>query len=127
MTEKELGQTIKELSDMQFPENLHGKIMRQLVFLKFRTPFLVVVSLLSLNLFFVTWRTWQRFSDTEFIAFTSILLDNFEFTFDFASQLFATIIETTPWLQVMLFLGNVFLLGYIIHIPRMFKQLVKNG
>lgn len=127
MKEYELGHTIKELSDIQFPAGLHGKIMRQLVFLKFRTPFMVVVSLLSANLIFNVWRMGERFSEEGFATLMSIFLDNFEFTLDFAGQLMGTIAESTPWMHLGVVVVNVLLLGYVARLPLTFRKLVKNA
>ncbi len=127
MSEKELSTVIDEIANIKFPPGLHGKIMKQLVFLKFRTPFVVVILLLSINLIFTGMRVWTKLSEAEFLTLMNIVWENFELTGDFFIQFISILRETVPFLEVLVFLTNALLLAYVLHLPLTFKRLVKTA
>lgn len=112
---QDVGQTIKELSEIEFPEGLHGRIMRRLLFLKFRTPFAIVVTLLMLNLSLSGVRVWEQVQATEALTIFSLLWENIEFTSAGVMQFVADFYELAPVGQVLLFGVNCLALMYIVY------------
>lgn len=123
MKEQDIGQTIKEMSEIDFPEGLHGKILRQIVFLRFRTPFVIVVSLLVLNLIISGWRIWEQLLESESLTMISLFWEALELSFGGILQFITDVIAVTPTGYIALFILNLFVLGYIgIYVPRLFAK-----
>lgn len=123
MKQEDIGQTIKEMSEIEFPEGFHGKILRQIVFLRFRTPFITVVSLLLLNLIISGWRIWEQLLEAETLAMIGLLWDSVELTVGSLSQFVLDIIEIAPVGHILLLVLNLCVLGYIgIYVPRLFAK-----
>lgn len=119
---KDISDAIKELSEIEVPAGLHGKIMRRLLFLKFRTPFVVVVSLLLMNLAVSGVRMWQEWSDMEASALVSFLVSNLEFSARGILDFLVTVYDVTPvgWLTV--FIMNLLLVIYVVQFPTKFAK-----
>jgi hypothetical protein len=123
MKQEDIGQTIKEMSEIEFPEGLHGKILRQIVFLRFRTPFITVVSLLLLNLVISGWRIWEQLLEAETFAMTGLLWDSVELSFGGFFQFILDIVEIAPVGHILLLVLNLAVLGYVaIYVPRLFAK-----
>ncbi len=123
MKERDIGQTIKEMSEVDFPEGLHGKILRQIVFLRFRTPFVIVVSLLVLNLIISGWRIWEQLLESETITMVALLWEALEFSFGGVLQFATDVFEVAPVGYIALLILNLLVLGYVgIYVPRLFAK-----
>ncbi len=109
-----ISQTIHELPAVTFPPGLHGKIMRQLFFLKFRVPFFVVSALLFCNIAISGYHAWLRMVDTEAFSIASVLWEGFEWSFDFFSEFMRTVVAYFPIGWLAMFTINSLLLGYVI-------------
>jgi hypothetical protein len=96
MKEQDIGQTIKEMSEIDFPEGLHGKILRQIVFLRFRTPFFVVVSLLLVNLIISGARIWEQLAESETLTMISLFWSAAELTVGSLSQFVLDVVSIAP-------------------------------
>ncbi len=124
MTQQDMGQTIKEMSEIDFPEGLHGKILRQIVFLRFRAPFIIVVTLLSLNLIISGWRMWEQLLDSEVLTTISILWGIIEFNFSGVMEFLGDMYEILPLGQLALLGVNGAVLVYVVfYIPRAMRKL----
>ena len=123
MKQEDIGKTIKEMSEIEFPEGLHGKILRQIVFLRFRTPFITVVSLLLLNLVISGWRIGEQLIEAETLAMVALLWDSVELSFSGFFQFILDIVEIAPVGHILLLLLNLAVLGYVaIYVPRLFAK-----
>lgn len=123
MTQNDIGQTIKEMSEIEFPKGLHGKILRQIVFLRFRVPFLIVVVLLVLNLIISGWRVWEQLLDSEVFSFVSLLWSAIEFDFQSLVQFVTDVYEVAPVGYIALFAVNLAALLYVaFYLPRAFNK-----
>ncbi len=124
----QFSEKIKQLNEIDFPPGLHGKIMRKLAFLQFRTPFLVVVGLLMLNLVFSGWRIWNNLSGSETISTFKILLESFDWTWRSAYDLFGLAQDLFPMGLIVSFTINVTLAIYLVYVIKTFKNLaIKNN
>ncbi|MCX6781383.1 MAG: hypothetical protein NT003_04720 [Candidatus Magasanikbacteria bacterium] len=120
---QDLGQTIKEMSEIDFPDGLHGKIMRQIVFLKFRTPFITVVTLLVLNLFFSGARILERLATDETLETIIALWQNVEFTLRGLAQFGEDLFEVIPVGYGLIFICNFLVLAYVtLYLPQAFRK-----
>lgn len=124
MTHQDIGQAIKEMSEIEFPSGLHGRIMRQLLFLKFRTPFVVVVTLLVLNLVLSGTRVWGMLAEVEAATVVSILWSSIEWSVGGLGQFAADLYELVPVGQVGLLVFNIAALFYIaFYLPRVWARM----
>lgn len=118
------SEKIKQLSEIEFPPGLHGKIMRKLAFLQFRTPFLVIVGFLTLNLIFSGWRIWSTVSGSEAVSTFKILLESLDWNWHSISDLFSIAQQLFPMGLIVSFLINAVLAGYLIFITGTYKSLL---
>ena len=119
----DINEKIKNLNELEFPEGLHGKIMRKLAFLQFRTPFIVVVTLLLLNLLFSGWNIWLRLSDTDAISTFRLMLEGFEWNFSSISQLASAAGDLFPMGLMVSFTINILLFVYILYVMKSYQKL----
>lgn len=117
----DVAEHIKTLNEIDFPPGLHGKIMRKLAFLQFRTPFVVVVGLLLLNLLFSGWQIYLRLADTDAFATFRILLQNIDFNWRSLSDLFQVAENLFPVGLMISFLLNVLLIIYLLYVVKTFR------
>ncbi len=123
MQKQDIGQTIKDLAEIDFPEGLHGKILRQILFLRFRTPFLIVTTLLILNLVISGWRVWEKLLDVQAFAIFMIFWEALEWTGAGIMQFIVDSYELLPMGQLTLFFVNAFVLFYVAwYVPRAFQK-----
>lgn len=116
---QDIGQTIKDMSEIEFPEGLHGKILRRILFLKFRTPFVVVMTLLILNLIISGFRIWERLLDAEAFTILSLLWETLEFNLAGVGQFLTDIYDVLPVGYLVLFAINLLAFAYIgFYVPR---------
>jgi len=120
----QFSQKIKALSELDFPPGLHGKIMRKLAFLQFRTPFLVVVSLLLLNLIFSGWQIWYRLSESDAFNTFRILLEGAEWNWRTLGDLFEIAQNLFPLGLIFTFTINILLIAYILFVLKTYKTLL---
>lgn len=118
-----ISQTIQTLPAVSFPPGLHGKIMRQLFFLKFRVPFFVISTLLFCNIAISAYHAWLRMIDMEAFSIAAALWGGFEWSFDFFSESVRTFMEYFPigWLFIVMI--NSLLLGYVAFLYFSFKKI----
>lgn len=123
MKQEDIGQTIKAMSEIEFPEGLHGKILRQIVFLRFRTPFITVVLLLTLNLVISGWRIWEQMLEGQTLAMVGMLWETAEIGFSSLFQFMLDVFEIAPVGHILLLFINLVVLGYIgIYVPILFAK-----
>jgi len=119
----ELSETIKNISEINFPPGLHGKIMKRVAFLQFRTPFIAVVSLLVLNLIVSGWQIWSKVSETQSFSILGELTSGLDWNLNSVLDLLKTINELFPVGLIVTFLVNVLLVAYLFYLMRSFKKL----
>lgn len=120
------SEKIKAMDEMEFPAGLHGKIMKKLLFLQFRTPFLIVLSLLLLNMAITGWNLWTRAADSQFQDVIKAFLSSFEFSREYFSSFYAAASDFMPLSIVVNFTVNLLLIGYLFYLSRAFQRLGKN-
>lgn len=118
-----ISRTMRELPVITFPPGLHGKIMRQLFFLKFRIPFFIISALLVCNIAISMYHIWSRMINTEMFSIVATLWEGFEWTFDFFVEFMRTITEYFPIGSFVIVMTNFLLLGYIVFLYFSLKKL----
>lgn len=119
----DISEQIKQISEIEYPENLHGKIMRKLAFLQFRMPFFVVVALLLLNLVFSGYNIWLKISGTEVFSTLRLLFEGFDGSAASFTALFAATQNLFPVGLVVSFTINIMLFIYIVYIYKSVRKL----
>lgn len=116
------SQTIHKLPVVEFPLGLHGKIMKQLFFLKFRVPFFIISGILFCNIAVTGYHAWSRMIDTEALSIATALWEGFEWSFDFFSEFARTVIEYFPIGSFIMIMFNALLLEYVVFLYFSFKK-----
>lgn len=112
----DLAEKIKSLPDINFPDNLHGKIMRKILFLRVKNQFLLVALFLVGNIILSGWHAWVNMVRLETIPVLSALLEGFEFSFEFIRQLYNTITTSVPVTTLSVFIVNVVVASYLFYL-----------
>lgn len=120
---KNLNKEMENLKEAEFPQGLHGKIMRRVAILRFRMSAFVITSLLAVNLVITGWRVWARIGEADSISIIKATLDSFEFSSDFFSSLWNSITNSVPIWYIAVFLINSMLLGYILFLVKQFRKM----
>jgi len=118
---KNLPKKIKEL-EIDFPDTLHGKIMKKLLFLRFRTPFIIIFVLLCTNLTFSTWYIFQKMSELNTFAVFRSLLYGFEFSFAYAVDFAKLIFDAIPIMSIIVFGINLLLMASLLYVSYGLKK-----
>ena len=119
---------MKEMEEVPFPENLHRRIMRRVLFLKFRVPFVILFLLLTVNLtisalrlqsqmegvdssigfFLMENRVLEFYIERDILALPAV--EAFPVLF---SDLFSLTIDFLPITAMVSLLINLLLVGFI--------------
>jgi hypothetical protein len=63
-TNTQVYQTLKEFDEVEFPKELHGRIMRSVYLRQFKTPLAVINTILFANLSLSVYRLWTLMGDS---------------------------------------------------------------
>ncbi len=113
----EISRAIKEMSEIELPPGLHGRIMRRLLFLKFRTPFIAVISLLIMNLAVSMVRVWELWESSEGTFVLSFSWQDFELSLGGLRDFFSALYDVTPVMWIGVVVLNLLLVAYVAHFP----------
>ncbi len=122
MTDK-LSERIRSLEDAALPEGLHGRIVRRLLFLQFRKPFLVVLGLLAVNLVVSGWHIYARFSEDGTLASTASGLIGFGWDRAYFREAASVLFDLFPVSLLLTFIVNLALVGYLASVVINFRRL----
>ena len=121
------SRAIRSMHEIQFPNTLHGKIMRKLAFLQFRTPFILIVTLLCTNIFVSGFQIWTHLSENESIEIMKSFSINFDWSWPSFLDIFSTFSDVFPITLIISFVLNILMILYLFYLMRSFKKLaVKN-
>lgn len=110
------SENIKNMTEVEFPKGLHGRIMHKLFFLRYKTHFVTIFSLVSLNVFVSAWRTWTRIVEMDTVAIIKDMLQGFDLSYYFISDFVKTILAYAPIYLFIIFLINTLILSYITYL-----------
>ena len=119
----DISHQIKTMTEVDFPDGLHGKIMRRVLFLKLRKPFLIINLALFLNLMVSGWRIWARILENNSLSALEAIWDGFELSFNYVSTFISTAFETLPIWSISIFIVNIFLIGYVFFIASQLRKI----
>lgn len=115
----------RQLEEINFPSGLHGKIMRKLVFLQFRTPFLIVTGFLFLNLLLSGWHILEAIKFNQSWELLKIMLADFEWSGEFFANFWAMLREFFPLGLMFGFVFNFGLMFYLFALMKSFRKFSK--
>ncbi len=118
--------SLKNMPEMEFPQNLHAKIMRRIMFYKFRTALLLLSAFLAANLGLIIYRISVHVSEFQSFAILSSILKDFELSWEYLSSLLSMGAEVLPLNLLVFGVINAALLAYLISLSFKFKKLI-NG
>lgn len=105
---------IKNLPNTPLPHGLHAKIMRKVVFLKFRLPFTIILTLLFLNLIITIQHIYGRLAESQGHLVLLDMLRDFEFSTVYFGQILSMAKEVLPITTLVTALINTVVLVYIL-------------
>ena len=118
-----LDKKLEGLAEADFPPGLHGRIMRRVAFLRFRTPSLAILAVLVFNVAISGWRLWLAARENALFSIMQSLFDGFEISSAFLADVLRTLYDTLPMGSLSIMLVNIFLAIYVVYIYRSFRKL----
>lgn len=118
---------LAELPYQEMPDGLHARIIRKVIIMNLRVPFLIVLSLLFISLAASSWHLWMRLAENEALSIFKTLIMNLEFDSESLISAVQTMSEVISPLSFLIFLTNIALVGYLIYIYVIFNRMSKNG
>lgn len=119
----DLPTAFRSLEDYPFPEGLHGRIMRRLVFLRLRTPFIAILSLTILNLIATGWSIWSRLVEIDGGELLRSMLTDFQFDYASVADVVSMGLEFFPVRAMLVFALNLALVAYLIYLNFAFRRM----
>lgn len=116
-----VSKKLREISEIEFPDGLHGRIMRKLFFIRYRGNFLLVAFLLTANIFLSGWRFWARMDELDTISVIRALLEGFDVSRGFTLNFFSTLSQSFPVISVSIFIINILVITYVTYLYFKFK------
>ncbi len=121
--EQDLSTILKEISITELPPGLHGKIMRKLIFLKFRFPFISIMALLTINLVISWLRLADQWGEFDVFLVISIISENIELTGRGLLDTAARLYDVLPLGLIGIFVLNLAIVIYVAYLPIAFSRL----
>lgn len=118
-----IEKNLNELPLLAMPSGLHERIMRKIIIMKLRTPFLVVLSILSFNLFISSWHLWARLVENETFSIIKIFITEIEFDYTSITGTAQALSQVISPLPLFMFFINIALIGYVSYIGIVFNKL----
>lgn len=107
---------LKNLEDEELPENLHAKIMRKILLIKFRNVAILTGIFFTLNIVFIMSKILTNLTENETVPVMLSFLKELEFSMAYFKVLLSVSAYVLPWSLIGLALANVVLSSYIFRI-----------
>lgn len=109
-----LSKNFKALEEIDFPQGLHGKIIKKLIYKKLKTPFFTLFCLFLLNFVILGWRLWLHMEELNTsIVILSPIVGSFELSYEYFTDLSSAISQSIPLFTISATLINAVALVYI--------------
>lgn len=118
-----LDKKLEGLAEADFPAGLHGRIMRRVAFLRFRTPMLAVLAVLAFNVAISGWRLWTAIEENALLSILQGLFAGFEMSQAFFGDVLRALLDALPLGSFAILLVNVFLAVYVLAVYFSFRKL----
>lgn len=108
-----IEQKIKNINDVEFPEGLHGRIVRSVVMRRYRWQLLAVLSVVVFNVGISGLRLHMSIYQNGAITAFGSFFGNFSMDYDYVSDFMGLVSDYVPLHSLSIFLVNLVLAGYI--------------
>lgn len=108
-----IEQKIKNTNDVEFPEGLHGKIVRSVVMRRYRWQLLAVLSVVIFNVGISGVRLHASIYQSGAIPAFGSFFGSFSMDYDYVSDFMGLVSDYIPLHSLSIFLVNLVLAGYI--------------
>ena len=105
--------SLKNLPDLTVPDGLHGKIMRRVLFLKFRTMLVLVHAFLLVNLGLLVNSITVHIAQHGSFGILQQVLQDFDLSADYFGSLFSMTFAVLPVHLILISLLNIALILYV--------------
>ena len=119
-----ISQYIKESPEEDIPHGLHEKILGNVRLYRLKVKFTLVISVLAINFLISLWVIFTKIKDSNVLSAFQYLLDGFEMNAAYLSDVFNTFTQFIPTEYVVMFIANLFVMGYLMRISVKFKKLL---
>lgn len=116
MTMKDLSQKIQEMAEIEFPANLHAKIMTGVLFLKFRRPFIASALLICIGFIVPGIHIINRVADIDGLEIIKTMISGFTLDASFLSDFIKTVFSVFPLSSTVVFVINFSLSVFVIYL-----------
>ncbi len=107
---------LKNLEDEALPENLHAKIMRKILLIKFRNVAILTAIFLAMNLWFIVDKIIANASENQAVPVILSFLQEVEFSLAYVKILLSVSAVVLPWSLILFAVVNVVLSSYIFRV-----------
>ncbi len=107
---------LKNLADEALPENLHNKIMRKILLIKFRNVAILTGIFLAINLWFIVDKIITNASENQAVPVMVSFLKELEFSVAYFKVLLSVSTAVLPWGLMLFALVNIVLSSYIFRV-----------
>jgi hypothetical protein len=107
---------LKNLADEALPENLHNKIMRKILLIKFRNVAILTGIFLVINLWFIVDKIIANASENQAVPVMLSFLKELEFSVAYFKVLLSVSTAVLPWGLMLFALVNIVLSSYIFRV-----------
>ncbi len=121
---EKIEQKLKDINEVEFPEGLHGRIIRSIIIRRYRWPLLSVLSVVVFNVIISGVRLHTTIFGNGAIAAFGSFFKNFSMDYDFVSDFSGLVSDYIPLNSLSIFLVNLVLMGYI---AKLYFDTVKYG
>jgi len=108
-----IEQRIKNINDIEFPDGLHGRIVRSIAMRRYRWQLLAVLSVVIFNVGISGLRLHASISESGAIQAFGSFFVNFDMNYNFVSDFWGLVADYIPLHSLSIFLVNFALAGYI--------------
>ncbi len=110
---EKIEQKIKSINDIEFPEGLHGRIIRSIMVRRYRWPLFSALGVVVFNVIISGLRLQSSFAESGAPAAFNSFFRGFSTDYDFVSDFAGLINDYIPLHSLAIFLVNLVFIGYI--------------
>ncbi|TSA45003.1 hypothetical protein D4R52_03210 [bacterium] len=123
-----LADKFKQMEEIEFPSELHDRILACAWFSKFRIAIYTILSLLGSGLVISGWWIWERIVEVKGIAILQKLIYDFEMDYAHVTGFLAAVWTYLPIGPIAVFLVNLAAVIFIISLTKKIRLLtLKNN
>lgn len=118
-----ISQTMKNLPEVEFPPQLHEKIMQSVYMKKLTIVFGAIILSLAISFFFTGWLIITKMNEANIFSMFQSFMDGFEMTSDYFTEFIDTMLQYLPLNLIMIFILHAISMGFIVYLTNKLKRI----